>query len=51
MQNSQTTPTRRIQDRSKGERRVQAICPTDLPDSSSLEFILAEQFMHHQEGP
>ena len=35
-------PTRRIQERSKGERRCQFICPTNLPESFSLESFLAE---------
>ena len=37
---------RRIQERSKGEEH-----PTDLPESSSLEYILREQCVHRQEGP
>ena len=36
-------PSERIQERSKGERTCQFICPTNLPESSSLESILAEQ--------
>ena len=36
-------PTERIQERSKGEGRFQSICPTNFPESFSLEFILAEQ--------
>ena len=32
-------PTGRIWERSKGERRCQSTCPTNLPESSSLEFI------------
>ena len=44
-------PTRRIWERSKGERKHQSICPTNLPESLSLECILAEWCVHHQEGP
>ena len=36
-------PTRRIWERSKGERRHQSTCPANLPESSSLESILAER--------
>ena len=35
-------PTRRIQESSKRERRLQSIWPTNLPESFSLESILAE---------
>ena len=35
-------PTRRIQESSKRERRLQSIRPTNLPESFSLEPILAE---------
>ena len=45
------SPARRIQERSKGERRCQSICPTNLSESSLLEIILTEQCMHHQEWP
>ena len=44
-------PTRRIWERSKGDRRSQSICPTNLPESSSLESILAEWCKHPQEWP
>ena len=44
-------PTGRIWERSKGERRRQSICPTNLPESFSLESILAERCVCHQEGP
>ena len=40
-----------IQKMSKGERKCQSICPTNLPESSSLESTLAEQCTHYQEGP
>ena len=40
-------PTRRVQERSKGD----ASFPTNLPESSSLESTMAEQCVHHQEGP
>ena len=43
--------TRRIQERSKGERRRQSTCPTNLPESSSLESILAEHLHCHQKRP
>ena len=36
-------PTGRIQESLKGERRRQSTCPTNLPESSSLESILAER--------
>ena len=39
--------TGRTQERSK----VDATWPTNLPESSSLESILAEQCVHHQDGP
>jgi len=39
-------PTRRIRERSKGD----TTCPA-LPESSSLESILVEQCLCHQEGP
>ena len=42
-------PTRRIRERSKGERRRQCTCPTSLPESSSLESILAE-WLHAPPG-
>ena len=35
-------PTGRIQERSKGERKLQSICPTNLPGFFWLEAILAE---------
>ena len=35
----------------KGERRLQPICPTNFPESFSLESILAECCARHQEGP
>ena len=41
--------TGRIQDRSKGERRLQSICSNNLPESSSLQSILAKWYVHHQE--
>ncbi|XP_059941093.1 UPF0547 protein C16orf87 homolog [Mesoplodon densirostris] len=44
-------PTGRIRERSKGERRLKSICPANLPESFSLESILAEQCTCHQEGP
>ena len=44
-------PTRRIRERSKGERRLHVIRPTNLPESFSLKSILAEWCMCHQEGP
>ena len=44
---NKSTPTGRIQERSEGD----ATCPTDLPEISLLESILAEQRVHHQEGP
>ena len=40
-------PTGRVQERSKGD----AMHPTNLPESFSLEPILAEQCAHPQEGP
>ena len=43
-------PSRRIRERSKGERRRQSICPTNLPEFFLLESILAERCVHHQEG-
>ena len=43
--------SRRIQERSKAKRRRQSICPTNLPESSSLESIMTEWCPHHQEGP
>ena len=49
MQNKLPT-TRNIWERSKGERRPQSICPTNLPESFWLESSLAEQFECHQEG-
>ena len=36
-------PTGRIRERSKGERGLQSICPINLPESFSLESILAER--------
>ena len=44
-------PTGRIQERSKGGRRCQSICPTNFPESSSLEFVLSEPCACCQEGP
>ena len=44
-------PARKIWARSKGERRGQSVCPTNFPESSLLESILAEQCMCHQEVP
>ena len=35
-------PTERIQENTKRERRLQSICPTNLPESFLLESILAE---------
>ena len=43
-------PTGRIQERSKGERRLQSICPTNLPESFSLESIFAKRCTCHWEG-
>ena len=43
--------SRRIQERSKGERRRQSLCPTNFPESSSLESLTAEWRPRHQEGP
>ena len=43
-------PTGRIWEKSKGERRHQPICPTNVPESL-LESVLAEQRARHQEGP
>ena len=40
-------PTGRVWERSKGD----ATFPTDFPEASSLESILAEQCVQHQEGP
>ena len=40
-------PTGRIWERSKGD----ATCPTNLPESFSVESILAEQCLLRQEGP
>ena len=45
------TLSRRLWERSKRERRWQSICPTNLPESFSLESILSEWCVHHQEGP
>ena len=42
-------PSGRIQERSKEERSCQNICPTNLPESFSLESILVEQWVCHQE--
>ena len=44
-------PTVRIRERSKGEKRCQSIYLTNLPESFSLESILAERWACHQEGP
>ena len=44
-------PTRKFWERSKGERRCQATCLTNFPDSFLLESILAEWCASHQEGP
>ena len=44
------SPTR-IQETSKRERRLQSTCPTNLPESFSLESILTAWCMCHQEGP
>nr|XP_058901661.1 UPF0547 protein C16orf87 homolog isoform X1 [Kogia breviceps] len=49
--NNKLPPTGRIRGKSKGERRLQSICPGKLPESFSLESILAEQCTCHQEGP
>ena len=35
-------PTRIIKERSKGERKCQSVCSTNLPESFSLESVLAE---------
>ena len=40
-------PTRRILERSERD----TTCPTNIPESSSLESILVEQCVCHQEGP
>ena len=40
-------PTRIIQKRSKGKRRCQPVSLTNVPESSSLESILAERCLHH----
>ena len=40
-------PTERIWERSKGD----TTCPANLPESSSLESLLAEQCVGHQQGP
>ena len=45
------SPTRRIRETSKRERRLQCTCPTNLPESFSLESILTVWCMCHQEGP
>ena len=45
------TPNGRFQERSKGERRLQSIYPTNLPESFLLASMLAEQCMCHLEGP
>ena len=42
-------PTGSIQERSKGERRHQSMRPANLPESSSLASILADQCSCHQE--
>ena len=47
----QATTARKIWKRSKGKKRLQSICPTNLPESFSLESILSEWCVHHQEGP
>ena len=44
-------PTRGNQEWSKGERRCQSVRPTSFPESISLESILAELCLGHQEGP
>ena len=44
---NKTPSTGRVQERSKGY----TTCPTNLPESSWLESILAEQCVHHQERP
>ena len=44
-------PTGKIRERSKGERRHQSICPANLPESFTLESILAGWCACHQEGP
>jgi len=43
-------PTGRIQERSKGERRLQSICPPNLPESFLLESIFEERCTYHWEG-
>ena len=42
-------PTRSIQKRSKGERRHQSVCPTNLPESSFMASILPDRCSCHQE--
>ena len=44
-------PTRRIQERSKGERRCQSKCPTNLLESFLPESVLTKQCTQHKEGP
>ena len=44
-------PTRRIREGSKGERRHQSLCPTNLSESFSLESLLAELCAQYQKGP
>ena len=44
---NKATPTGRIQERSQRD----ATCPTNLPEISLLESVLAEQRVHHQKGP
>ena len=45
------SPTWRIQERSKGERRHPSICPTNLPESFSLESIFTERCVCHRKDP
>ena len=47
MQNQQVTTNQK----NSGKVIVDAMHPTNLPEFSSLEFILAEQCVCHQEGP
>jgi len=44
---NKSPPTGRTQERSKGD----TTWLTNLPESSSLESILEEQCVHHQDGP
>ena len=44
-------PTGRIQERSKGDRRHQSACPTNLPETFWLDSIVPEWCACHQKGP